>query len=347
MRVVNFAPGPTQLPKKVINNISNIINKNNPLEISHRSKEFIDMFNLLNEKIKKYMNIDNNFEILWTHGGATGQFSSIPINMKSKKANYIHKGSWSNTSFLESKKFINSYQSILVNNDYKSVINDDDHYLYICSNETVEGIEFKNKGLRLPYRNELNNTKLVVDMSSDFTMKKINWNNIDIAFSSSSKNIGTAGSCITIVRKELIKKNKEIPKILNWYEYSRTNSLFNTINVFNIYLINEMFNYYINNITIEEQEHLSIYKAKLVYEFLENSIKFNPLVFDSFIRSNINIPFNVKNREKFIKFCSNHGIYGLNIYSNFNKNLRISLYNSISINDTKYLIDIMYKYDKL
>lgn len=337
-----FAPGPNKIPKIVIKNINNVIKNKNPFEISHRSIDFIDLLLNLNSKIKTFLKINNDFEILWTHGGATSQFTCVPLNIKPNESLYCISGSWSNESYIESKKITNPDKTSIYNLKYKLKKKKYD-YLYICSNETADGIEFKNKGLMLPNRSILNSTKLIVDMSSDLTMKKVDWNNIDVAFASTSKNLGLAGSCITIVRKNLIEKHN-IPKVLNWYEYLISNSLLNTINIFNIYLINEMFDYYITNYTIDDLEHLSLEKSKLLYDFLDNNNLITPLVTNNHIRSNINIPLCVINKNHFNTYLYINGIHGLDIYSPYNTNLRVSLYNSITVEETKYLINIMDRY---
>jgi phosphoserine aminotransferase len=214
-----------------------------------------------------------------------------------------------------------------------------------------------------PSRNELGNTKIVIDMSSDFLMKKIKWENVDLAFSCTSKNMGIAGACVLIIRENLLNElqlERNIPYILDWNLYNKTNSLFNTPAIFNIYLLEHILDSYISDFeNIENMNKNTLDKSKLVYEFLDNNNKFKPVVLDIRSRSNINIPFIVDNGNeetmiKFLEYCYKNNIVGLRTKTPFNykdlgivEPLRVSLYNGISINDTKHLINTMSEFIKL
>lgn len=378
--VLNFSPGPTQLPNNVINEIKSDIFLDNsiytygatPLEISHRSPEFSKILTNVNNDMKKFLKIPDDFSILWTQGGGHGQFSAVPLNFNNmnnnKKCNYVVTGTWSDRSFKESKKFSNSYNSYnhlqknilplkLDNIEEYPIINENDKYVYICSNETVNGIEFRNDGIPYPCREQLKDSKLVVDMSSDMGMKNINWKDVDVAFCCTSKNFGVAGANISIVRNNILEMtknvNNKIPCTLDWNLYKCSNSLYNTPAIFNIYIIEKILKYYLSIGGIDEIEKQSKEKSKLVYNMLDNSKLFHPIVLNKKIRSNINIPFIIGDgsselRSMFLDFCYKNNIVGLRTqtpfnYSDFNmiEPLRISLYNGISVEDTKELVNIM------
>ena len=199
------------------------------------------------------MKIPEEFDILWTPGGAHGQFSAIPLNMKHLLDNaysfYAVNGTWSNRAYSESKKFIktrNLFHKYYGKQEALNYINTPtldksmistlpyNSYIYLCSNETVNGMEFDDSRNPYPSRDIMQSRKLVVDMSSDFLMKKISWDKMDVVFSSSSKNMGVAGANIVVVRKELLEdirkntsklsKSSRIPSILDWNLYSNTKS---------------------------------------------------------------------------------------------------------------------------
>ena len=213
-----------------------------------------------------------------------------------------------------------------------------------------------------PSRDSLNETKLIVDMSSDFGMKSVNWNDIDVAFACTSKNFGVAGANITIIRNSLLNQLKEkentIPCTLEWSNYYETNSLYNTPAVFNIYLIEKILDYYLDY-GIDKIEEESKIKSKMVYDILDNSNLYKPVVENKLIRSNINIPFIVDDgndeiRSKFLEYCYINNVVGLRTktpfkYSEFDmvEPLRISLYNGISIDDTKHLINVMKEFENI
>ena len=385
--LINFSPGPSTINPVIIENVVNELsckkNKftygNTPLEMSHRSPEFNLIINKVNNKIRKFMKIPNNFSIIWTQGGGHGQFSAIPMNMNRIFNNvvgcYAVTGTWSNKAFNESKKFINSinitekfYEDLDNPLEYNNMplklnIPNNADYLYICSNETVNGIEFRNNGINYPNKKILGKTKLVVDMSSDFLMKKVNWNNIDVAFACSSKNMGTAGINILVIKNNLLKKidiNKKIPCTLDWSEYYNTNSLYNTPAVFNFYLLDKIMDNYIFKMkTIENIEKYNSVKAEILYNFLDNNFLFKPCVNNINMRSNINIPFilgngSLKLRNMFLDYCYKHNIVGLRTNTPFcykfiaiNEPLRISLYNSITIEDVENMIKVMKAFQNL
>lgn len=372
--LINFSPGPAPISINVLNTIkdelftnSKYVFGNTPLEMSHRSPQFMNIINNVNNKIRTLMEISNDFEIIWTQAGGHGQFSAIPLNMRTlqnfKKGGYLVNGTWSSRAYNESKKFISS-QNILENfyqqqkiMEYKSQpqlfdIPNDLDYVYLCSNETVNGLEYK----QYLSRHQLKGAKQIVDMSSDFLMKKIHWDNIDIAFACTSKNMGVAGANILIIRKHLLEQISvnDIPCVLSWKLYSEANSLYNTPAVFNIYLLEKIIDNYVSEmLNIENIYNNSIEKAKIFYDFLDNNTLFSPVVKDLSSRSIVNIPFIVGDgnhiiMSKFLEYSYLHNIVGLRTLTPFSyksmgliEPLRISLYNGISLDDVKQLIIAM------
>lgn len=373
-RVINFSPGPGQIPIEVLDKIyDKSVYGVTPYEISHRSPEFNNILDRVNKNMKTFLEIPDDFTILWTQGGGHGQFAAIPLNFKNimryNKANYIVTGTWSDRAFKESLKFINSYNSLNLKEDpikIKNIdnpifnINENDKYVYLCSNETVNGIEFRNSGIPYPDKSQLKNSKLIIDMSSDMSMKKINWENIDMAFACTSKNFGVAGANVVIIKKSLLNELNtidEIPSILDWNIYDKSNSLYNTPAIFNIFLIDKILEYYINLGGIEVLENNSITKGNLVYNFLDSSNIFKPVINNKKIRSNINIPFIIEDeqlRSIFLDYCFKNNIVGLRTKTPFSykdyqmiEPLRISLYNGISLEETKILINIMKTFESM
>ncbi len=369
--LINASPGPAQIPQRVLACITNEMKGytneyqfgNTPLEISHRSPEFTSIMSSLNSNMRAFMKIPDEFDILWTPGGGHGQFAAIPLNLRkllnTKPLYYAVNGTWSNRAFQESKQFINSrnifeedyepQQNVLQYNTMPTIDKAKlmkNSYLYLCSNETVNGIEFREENIAYPTREELRECKLIVDMSSDFLMKSINWDKIDIAFACSSKNMGVAGANIVIIRKDIITQLKEqeqeqqeqqeqeeqeqeqekekelqrqkmeLPSILNWEIYSKTGSLYNTPAIFNLYLVDKLLQYYTSIGNIEYINKQTIRKGKIIYDFLDSSVLFSACVKEKDIRSNINIPFIVNNgcvetRNKFLHFCYLNNLVGL------------------------------------
>ena len=378
----NFSPGPSQFPNELLEQIKVDLNNSphgiTPLEISHRSPEFANILSSVNENITKLMQIPNEFTILWTHGGGHGQFSAVPLNLihlisNNKRANYMVSGTWSQRAFDEARKVTNAYDSFNLEPPsikHKSIsadhltIADDDAYVYFCSNETVNGTEFRKDGIPYPCRDTLKSARSIVDMSSDFTMKNIDWTRVDVAFACTSKNLGLAGATVTIIRTDLLdtiddNKRNYIPSVLDWKLYYNTNSLYNTPAVFNIYIVDKFIKYYIEKGGIDVLEEESKIKSSMIYKLLDESPLYKPLVSDKISRSNINIPFfvgdgNSEIRSKFLHFCYMDNIVGLRtktpfIYQDYDmiEPLRVNLYNGISIEETKKLVNVMKKFEVL
>ena len=372
--LINFSPGPASIPEGVLNELqkdlftnTNYVYGNTPLEMSHRSPEFSEILNNVNTKIRNLMNIPYDFNIIWTQGGGHGQFSAIPLNMRSiqnfKKGGYLVNGTWSSRAYNESKKFINSINILEDFYEEKNVIEYNTQplnifipheldYVYLCSNETVNGLEYK----EFITRSQLKGAKLIVDMSSDFLMKQVNWDVVDVAFSCTSKNMGISGANILIIRKDLLNQlnGNDIPCVLDWKLYSDTSSLYNTPAIFNIYLLENIIDDYIMRMgSIQEIHNYSNEKSKLFYNFLDHNEFFDAVVSDESCRSIVNIPFIVGDgneiiMSKFLHYCYLHNIVGLRTQTPFSyksldlvEPLRVSLYNGISIEDVKYLIKVM------
>ena len=381
-KLYNFSPGPAPIPEKVLEIISHDLSKNSekfghgvtPAEISHRSPEFDEIKKSAESGLQKLMDIPNTHKILWTQGGGHGQFSSIPLNMIESyddKINYVVTGTWSDRAYNEAKKFCNprkiknfnfsdninslKYNQIIETGLIDTILSCDDSYTYICSNETVNGLEYRDDSIQLPKCSN----NLIVDMSSDFLTKKVDWSNIAVAFACTSKNLGISGATITIIDKRIFDRERlyegKIPGILDWRLFNDTDSLYNTPAIFNIYLIDELIKYY-NEKGIDKIESESIKKAELMYEYLDN----NHLFYTPFVnlenknhRSNMNIPFLVCDgdqiiMDEFLEFMYKNNIVGLRTKTPFNykdmhmkEPLRVSFYNGISINDVKYLIKKM------
>jgi phosphoserine aminotransferase len=380
--ITNVSPGPTQFPKVLLHQIEeDLMNSQHgisPLEISHRSPEFAHILSSVNENMKKLMKIPNEFTILWMHGGGHGQFSAVPLNLiplisNNKRANYMVSGTWSQRAFDEACKVTNAYDSF--NHDppsikHKSIsadhlkIADNDAYVYFCSNETVNGTEFRKDGIPYPCRDTLKTARSIIDMSSDFTMKKIDWTRVDVAFACTSKNLGLAGATVTIIRTELLdsieyNKSNYIPSVMDWKLYYNTNSLYNTPAVYNIYIVDKFLKYYIKKGGIDVLEEESKIKSSIIYELLDESSFYSSLVSDKLSRSNINIPFfvgdgNREIRSKFLHFCYMNNIVGLRTktpfrYHDYNmiEPLRVNLYNGVSIDETKKLVNVMKRFEDL
>lgn len=369
--VVNFSPGPTSLPKAVEKKIAEGFQKPGltSLAMSHRTPEFQAILDHAVNTARQVMAIPDNYEILFTHGGGHGQFAALPLNLCKNLtdiASYVVNGTWSERARNEGDKYC-SAQTIdgkdPVTGLYthfpeltEEAIHPDSKFVYLCSNETVNGIEL-HRLPKLPASRQ--HIPLIVDASSDFTTKPIEWleAGVGVLFACASKNIGHPGLTMTVIRKDLLGEDKAsplCPGVFNYTTNSDAGNLWNTPATFNIEVVGHVMNWLEQEGGVMENERRSIEKSQLLYDVIDNSNGFyGTPVANKDLRSRMNVPFNIKsgNEELTNKFLIESwelGIIGLRTLTPFGVGdyLRASLYNGISIKDTEKLSEFMTKFQK-
>ncbi len=350
MKIYNFSAGPTKLPSEVISKASQAVKYYSPinssiLEISHRSSEFNDILENLNENFKKLFNLPSNFKILLLQGGATYQNTLISKNIpKGKKLGCMINGYWGLKSF---KDFESEYQNIISYKFSKDILNNiqnfnftDSDYLHITSNETIDGIQIRNF-------NNINHPKLIVDMSSDIGSYKFNFDNIQYIYAGAQKNLGIPGVTVSFVNEAIVNENNN-SSYLNLKKLYDADSLLNTPSTYSIFVLKLMLEWMQEMGGIEYFEKQSIHQSDLLYMLLESQTdKINFLV-DKEYRSRSNVVFNFKNmdlNQKFINYAKNAGIIGINGHRSVG-GIRVSLYNSIGNKMFTYFINIFEKFLK-
>lgn len=365
----NFSPGPTSLPKEVETAIAEGFQRKGltSLATSHRAPEFIELLAHTVASTRKVMNIPEDYEVLFTHGGGHGQFAAVPLNLckhKSDIASYVINGTWSSRAADEGKKYcgvhiidgacpdtgrFNTFPELTEEN-----IHPESKFIYLCSNETVNGVEL----FRLPKLPEsLKHIPLVVDASSDFSTKPIDWHadNVGVLFACASKNIGHPGLTMTVIRKDLLGEGKAselCPGVFNYTINSQAGNLWNTPATFNIEVVGYLMNWLDKNGGVEACEQRSIQKAETIYNVIENSDGFySTPVANKALQSRMNVPFNVNGgseeiTNKFLIEAWEKGMVGLRTLTPFGvgEYLRASLYNGVSEEDTRVLAGFMVQF---
>lgn len=364
-KVLNFSPGPTNLPPAVEAAIKQRCfpspeeKRLGSMALSHRSPEFGTILRRTLALTRKVMKIPDEYEVLFMQGGGHGQFAAVPMNLcsnGSEKATYIINGTWSARAVEEAKKYCDPTVISSVNNDgtyttFPSVerieneMDPNSKFLYLCSNETVNGIELHS----LPRFS----VPLVVDASSDFSSKPISWyeSNIGILFACASKNIGHPGVTIVVIRKDLLgNANPFTPGIFNYETNVLAENVWNTIPTFNVDVIGIVMEWLLENGGMNAMESLSIAKSDLLYDLIDNSNGFysTPVARESGYRSRMNIPFNIGGGSEeltdlFLVECWNRGIVGLRTVTPFAKSmfLRASLYHGVAYDEVVVLAQFM------
>jgi phosphoserine aminotransferase len=363
VKPLNFSPGPTSLAAEVEASVKALFDAERmcSMYLSHRSPEFLDILASTVRHCRAAMEIPEQYEILFMHGGGHGQFAAIPLNLcpnGNEKATYLVNGTWSKSAVAEATKYCqpiavsseNPDGAFTQNPSFEN-LDPDSKYVYVCSNETVNGIEMHQLpklGIKAP---------LVVDASSDFSTKPIDWlgANVGVLFACASKNIGHPGLTMCVVRKDLLgTPSKTCPGVLCYTTNAREGNLWNTIATFNVEVVNIFMQWMIAQGGVQEMERRSIAKSAMLYKLIDSSEGFySTPIADPSIRSRMNIPFMVASGDEnitrdFLIKGWERGIVGLRTQTPFGvgKYLRANLYNGVSVQQTEVLASFMASFMK-
>lgn len=304
-RVYNFSAGPSMLPEPVLEEIRDeFMNYQGSgmcvMEMSHRSKVFEGILHQAEADLRTLMGIPENYKVLFIQGGATLQFSMIPMNlMKNGVADYIVTGAWSEKAYKEALHFgeINLAATSKDRNysyipDVSNLpIAENSDYVYICENETIHGTTYR----------DLPNTRgkvLVSDQSSMFLSKPCNVSDYGMIYGGVQKNVGPAGMVITIIRKDLVRKDLDVrtPIYMRYDTHAENESMYNTPNCWAIYVCGKVFKYLLNMGGLPVMQARNEEKAAILYDYLDHSAMFKGTV-DKEYRSVMNVPFVTASKE--------------------------------------------------
>lgn len=350
-RIYNFSAGPSMLPEPVLEEIAGeVLNYKGSgmsvMEMSHRSQVFQTIVDEAEADLRELMNIPDNYKVLFIQGGATLQFSMIPMNlMKNGVADYIVTGGWSKKAYTEAKKFgkVNLLASSEGRNySYIPDVSDlpvspDADYVYICENETIHGTTYR----------DLPNTKgkiLVSDQSSMFLSKPCNVSDYGLIYGGVQKNIGPAGMVIVIIREDLIRSDldERTPIYLRYDTHANNGSMYNTPNCWCIYVCGKVFKYLKSIGGLEAMAKRNEEKAKILYDFLDQSKMFRGTV-DKEFRSLMNVPFVTESKEldaEVVKATKAAGYDNLKGHKSVG-GLRASIYNAMPKDGVEALVSFL------
>ena len=304
-RTYNFSAGPSMLPQQVLEECRDeMLNYRGSgmsvMEMSHRSKVFQTIIDEAEADLRSLMGIPDNYKVLFIQGGATLQFSMIPMNlMVHGAADYIVCGAWSQKAYSEAKKY--GRVNLLATSEDRNYsyipdcsdlpVSEDADYVYICENETIHGTTYQ----KLP------NTKgkvLVSDQSSMFLSKPCNVSDYGVIYGGVQKNIGPAGLSIVIMREDLIREpnDPKTPIYMKYSTHADNGSMYNTPNCWAIYVCGKVFKYLKSIGGLEEMDRRNREKAAVLYDFLDSSSMFKGTV-DKEVRSLMNVPFVTASKE--------------------------------------------------
>ncbi len=348
-RPYNFSAGPAVLPDSVLQTIQDELfdwcDGMSVMEISHRSDAFVAMTEQSVKTLRELMKIPDDYAVLFMHGGATGQFASVPMNLLrgKKKADYINTGIWSKKAIVEAKKYCDvnvaasdeaaGYVHIPDFSSWK--LNDDAAYLHYTPNETVNGVEFH----WVPKVN----VPLVADMSSCILSRPVDISQFDLIYAGAQKNMGPSGIVLVIVRKDLIGDAiKETPSILDYKATFDNASIYNTPATFAWYVCNLMFDWVKAQGGVEKLGLINQKKSELLYSTIDGSDFYKAPVKKS-DRSRMNVPFSTKDEslnKKFLQEAAEHGLQQLEGHRSVG-GMRASIYNAMPLEGVQALVNFM------
>lgn len=349
----NFNAGPSVLPQSVLQEASKaILNFNNSglsiLEIGHRTPLFESVMNEAISLVKELMNLDQDHEVLFMHGGATVQFMEVPMNLlnENETAAYADTGVWSTKAIKEAKLFgkVNVVCSSKDSN-YNFIPKDftvpeDSAYFHVTTNNTIYGTQWH----EIPKVN----MPVIADMSSDILSRKIDFNSFGLIFAGAQKNMGAAGTNLVVVNKNILGKLKRpIPAIMDYRNHIEAKSMLNTPPVFAIYVSMLTLRWLKENGGVEAMEKLNNQKSKLLYDAIDNSNIFKGTVAKE-DRSKMNVCFVMEDAEKektFLDFAKQNNIYGIKGHRSVG-GFRASLYNALPLSSVEYLVTKMEEFEK-
>ena len=348
MKLHNFNSGPSILPLPVLEQASNAIhNFNNTglsiLEIGHRTSHFQEVLNSAINSVKRLMQLDDQYEVLFLHGGATTQFMQVPMNLldENQTAAYCDNGIWGNKAIKEASLFGNvvvaassadkNYSYIPKNLQYPDHAN----YLHITTNNTVEGTQWHQyPDTKIP---------LVADMSSDIFSRPVDFKKFSLIYAGAQKNMGAAGVNMLVIKKDILGKiQRRIPTIMNYQKHIEAGSLMNTPPVFAVYVSMLTLKWIEEEGGLSEMGRRSLERATLLYNTLDSLPLFKSNIAKE-DRSEMNAVFYIEDesiQNQFLEECKQAGFIGVKGYRTVG-GVRVSMYNALPLSSVEAMTNLM------
>lgn len=354
--VFNFSAGPSALPTEVLEIAGrDILNYGGTgtsvMEMSHRSRAFMEIHENTKAKLKAALSVPDNYEVLFLQGGASLQFSMVPMNLMkegSGKADYCVTGNFSTVAMKEAKKYgtVNiAATSEAENHTYipaqgDLVLDSAADYFYYCSNNTIYGTEWQ-------YVPETGAVPVCCDMSSNILSKPVDVSKFGLIFAGAQKNMAPAGLTVVIIDKAIAGREMSItPLMMSYQRMIEKDSMYNTPPCWNIYVLGLVLDWLEKQGGVSGMEKIKKEKAALIYDFLDESRVFKACArADS--RSDMNITFRTGDEEldsAFVKGATAKGLTNLKGHRNVG-GMRASVYNAQPIEGVRRLVDYMKEFE--
>jgi phosphoserine aminotransferase len=351
-KIYNFSAGPAIMPRPVLERAqSELFSVNgigmSVMEISHRSRHFEAILAGAERGLRDLLNVPDNFQILFFQGGASLQFSMVPINFLAagQTADYVVTGFWGRKALTEARKCGNvnviysgadrGYRSLPEQDELN--FSPDARFVHYVANETIEGVEFK-------YDIDAGGIPVVCDMSSNILSKPVNWDNYALVYNGAQKNIGPSGVAVVFIRDFMIQRVPTgLHTLLDYRAVFENGSMANTPNTWAIYMIGLVCDWLKAEGGVDAMEKRNLEKAALLYNAIDSSDGYYTGHADRVVRSTMNVSFHLPTPELDEAFCREAeavGLDGLRGHRSLG-GVRASIYNAFPREGVTALIDFM------
>lgn len=356
-RIYNLSAGPAILPEEVLLDAQKDLysykgSGMSVMEMSHRGKIFDGIIKDAEADLRKLLGIGDNYSVLFLQGGATLQFSMVPLNLMppKNKADYIVTGSWAKKSVKEAKRVgavniaatTESENFVRIPKQSELKLDPDASYVHFTSNNTIYGTEWRSEP-------EVGNVPLVCDASSDFLHKKLDIDKYGLIYAGAQKNIGPAGVTVVIIRKDLLERSADsLHTYMNYKIHAENDSMYNTPTTFGIYIAGLVFKWLLNMGGLDEMYKRNLDKAKILYDAIDTSGGYYKGTTVAEDRSLMNVTYRLPNEElekKFIEEAKKKGFDGLKGHRSVG-GIRASIYNAFPKKGVEDLVAFMEDFKK-
>ena len=350
-RIYNFSAGPSMLPEEALRTAATeMLNYGGSgmsvMEMSHRSRIYQDIFDSAKTKLKSIMSIPDTHEILFLQGGASLQFSMIPLNLmcENGSADYAVTGSFSSAAAKEAAKYgkiniaadTSDKNHTYIPTQSQLMLSSDAKYFYYCTNNTIFGTEWS-------YIPDTGSVPLVCDMSSNILSKPVDVSKFGIVYAGAQKNMAPAGLTVVIIDKSLAGSELPFtPLMMSYKRMIEKDSMYNTPPCYNIYMLGLVLDWVINQGGLNAMQSLRDERSKKLYDYLDNS-KFFFACAEVPSRSGMNVTFRSVKTElesEFVKEATSIGLVNLKGHRSVG-GMRASIYNAMPIEGVETLINFM------
>lgn len=351
MRVFNFSAGPAVLPEAVLQQAAAEMldwrgSGMSVMEMSHRSKAFISIAAQAEADLRTLLALPACYKVLFLQGGAIAENAVVPMNLLGNRdvAAYVDTGEWSKKSMQEAKKYCTVHVAASaadskfthVPSQEEWQLPDNAAYVHVCTNETIGGVEYH-------WTPDTGDVPLVADMSSHLLSRPLDVSKFGVIYGGAQKNMGPAGLTVVIVREDLLDRALPItPSAFHWKKQAEADSMLNTPPTYAIYIAGLVFEWLLAQGGLAEIERRNIAKAKLLYDYLDQSSFYgNPVRKQD--RSRMNVPFRLRDETldaAFLEGAKEAGLVELKGHRSVG-GMRASIYNAMPAAGVQALLDYM------